>query len=184
MTSKISIDSQRSETSTQRAAGATPGVQELLTAVAEANRESNLESLGMTATPAPSDATDAFNSLVADLKTMVERIRGQYQTLADMEIRRALGAALSNVQDAPLTGESPVASLPTDADPFGPAVDELQAMVGGAGETSETGDIAVPPDDLQRAPAEEGEGVYEGTVLSKGSMQRVVRFVDDLCQRP
>ena len=92
MTSKLSIHPQQHDTDAQRAAGATPAIQDLLSAVAEANREAQLESLSSVAAAVPTDATGPATSLVADLTTIVERIREHYRTLADLEIRRALEA--------------------------------------------------------------------------------------------
>lgn len=113
---------------------------------------------------------DDLASASDDLKSVVKRIRKQFLRLADIEIRKTL--ALTG-PDFPVQARDPATST-ADAS-FTPSFDPR---------------TVVSPDEgpaWDPASATPGE-IYEGTVLllvmADGDVQRIVQFVDELCQMP
>ena len=128
---------------------------------------------GLPEAPEPEErgVLDDLASASAGLKVAVRNVRDQFLRLADIEIRKTLG----------LAADAPPARRQDDTDR--PAA---------AGATSETHAAAPPPE--AGAAAAGGPGVsapselYEGTVrllvMADGNVQRIVQFVDELCQMP
>jgi hypothetical protein len=121
--------------------------------------------------------------LAGTLRTLIERVRNEYRLLADREIAQALETALGiEIALNPQTSDQPLAAPD--------AFDALEALIMGIETDSHAGhdDSAVPIEDFSAVPAEPVEVLYEGTVRlyvnAQGHMQRVIRFVDDIGQRP
>ncbi len=108
------------------------------------------------------------------LQELVTRIRGHFQQLADLEIRRILELAIGGKLASPAAA---AATQPVQAPAPAGAVSEPPAKPAKAANQA-------PVD----ATAPDGDDRYEGTVrvrvLAEGDMQRVVAFVDELCQKP
>ena len=134
---------------------------------------------------AEAEAGDASANpqVMADLKALVERVREHYRVLADRQVLAALEAALAVGTDAadPL---APV-TAPANADTHDEALNALEALIHARGNEATTAEAGgdVPPE--AEAPDQQ---LFEGTVrlhlFPGGSMQRVLRFVEDIGKRP
>ncbi len=133
-----------------------------------------------------------LSPVFTDLQQMVRQVRAHYLALADLEIRRMMDQALlgpflheesrptangtepTDAQDAQFEEEEEEDSPGNET----LAIEEKGSVAGTAGESASEAASGSPQDD----------GLYEGTVrlvvMADGNMQRVVRFVDELCQNP
>lgn len=139
------------------------------------------------------DSTQASPQVTADLTELIERVRAQYRALADHQIQAALEVALAADpgNEAETRATAPVATGHDEA------LDALEAMIRGPKEPQhasvEEPEVAsnapLEPVAQVESPEEEpDEDLFEGTVrlhvYPGGSMQRVVRFVDDIGKCP
>lgn len=129
--------------------------------------------------------------MAGTVRRLIDEVRAEYRLLADREIARALESALG-VEVALGTQQPEMISREAEAPN---ALDALEAMIMGT-EPNPHGDhhhVGLPIEVSSvvgvrtEAHADE-ETLYEGTVRlyvnADGHMQRVIRFVDDLGQRP
>jgi hypothetical protein len=143
-----------------------------------------------------SQAREANNAtgeapLAGAVRKLIDEVRAEYRLMADREIARALEAALG--VDVSITGQpSEAAQSSVEAND---AFDALEALIQGSEPGAHAGhDHARSSTELESIASplavvlSEEETLYEGTVRvyanADGHMQRVVRFVDDLGQRP
>ena len=138
------------------------------------------------------DSTQATPQLVTELTTLIERVREQYRILADRQLRAALEAAIA----LEVSADEPPSSAVTEQYEHDDALEALEALIRGwsepspalSHEGSEDGDsehedapaaVALDPNEPE---------LFEGTVrlhvYPGGSMQRVLRFIEDIGKRP
>lgn len=118
-----------------------------------------------------------LTSVSTDLQRMVQQVRAHFMALADMEIRRMVDEALFG-RPVPRVFEQdddqPKANVRFKVDEG----EHYEALA--AGKDTDDGDASEE--------GEASEDLYEGTVtlvvMAGGNMQRVVKFVDELCQKP
>ena len=111
-----------------------------------------------------SSISDAISAAGQDFHSVVERIRAQYQALAELEIRRALDLAL-NPPTEPMLEPPVVVEATHDHDDV----------------------MELPQQEAAANPAVDEElvaGTVRIAVIGSGNMQSVAHFVDDLGQRP
>lgn len=111
---------------------------------------------------------EALSTSSTGLRDLVHRIRQHFQALADIEIRRILEAAL--------TGETEAIGTPA------PAVRSTRPEASLSPPAPSMERVAMPATSDGQDP-----DIYRGTVrlvIMADNLQRVVRFVDELCQRP
>ena len=127
-----------------------------------------------TATPEEQDPLEGLASASDDLKSAVRRMREQFLRLADIEIRKTLDTELG---DAHVDEASPRVSDPPADSPRATAPPEERTEDERTAAAPVTGEQGRSTDDL-----------YEGTVrllvMAEGNVQRIVEFVDELCQMP
>lgn len=146
----------------------------------------------------------AAPQIMAELTAMIEKVRQQYRALADRQVQAALEAALALEDDADQPPAAPSgASVKGDGD----VLDALEALIHGEQEMFKAAayslrpptpsltpaatapvDSAEEPVAVEEAKEETEQVLYEGTVRLQvypgGSMQRVLRFVDEMGKRP
>jgi hypothetical protein len=130
------------------------------------------------------------SKLAETLRRLIDEVREEYRLIADREVTRALEAALGI--EISLQAQS-TNSTRTPAEPN--VLDALEALIMGANDgflpnhehDSESLTASGQHGDAGAQPQVE-ETLYEGTVRlyvnADGNMQRVIRFVDDIGQRP
>ena len=127
-----------------------------------------------------SDAMTEMAGAAAALQQTIIRIRAHFLRLADIEVRRIMDTALGLQSAEPVQRLAPAAPAPAPATSPPPAQQTDPVVVF----TDE--DTLVM--DIEEATPADGADLYEGrvrlTVNAEGQLQRVVQFVDDLCQRP
>ncbi len=177
MTSKLSQESNQQDPT----ASAAHLIQELLDRVIRASE------VGSSQGEAPLGGPQ----LAGTVRRLIDEVRAEYRLLADREIAHALKAALgvdvsAGARQPEMIGRESEASN---------ALDALEAMIMGTEpdvrgahyhgssvtELPSANDMPIEDQVLE-------ETLYEGTVRlyvnADGNMQRVIRFVDDLGQRP
>jgi hypothetical protein len=132
---------------------------------------------------------------MASITRLIEDVRRQYRVLADRQIQAALEAALA-MGDETDEPPAPVEVQPV-AETHDQALEALEELIQSAVKVPET--AAAPTDegvalhatvaeDAPPAEATAEEHLYEGTVrlhvYPGGSLQRVLRFVDEIGKRP
>ncbi len=168
-------------------------IQQLLdsftSSMAAQEEESPASAVGAVSVPEETERAHRadFAAASAELRSIVERIRGHFLQLADAEVRRLLEAVLlGSMTEAPRPVTAPPpAERPVMSAPVEPSIELPQAEAPPAApvETAEIEEAA------PEAPAPTSdEELYEGsvrlTVVGSGNMQQVVQFVDELCQKP
>ncbi len=133
-----------------------------------ARRRSERRRSGQPASPQPDQQAvlDEIASAKDDLRLAARSVREGYLRLADIEIRRTLG----------LAAEAPEARRRDDLDTRHPA-----AQGTAVGPPAGKQDAWRPP---VGAPGELYEGTVRLLVMADGNVQRIVQFVDELCQMP
>ena len=109
---------------------------------------------------------DDIASASDDLELAAKAVREGFLRLADIEIHRTLGIA-AGVPPAPRRDERDARPVATSGPAAGP----------------EAGNAAVP-EPRAYAPGELYEGTVRLLVMADGNVQRIVQFVDELCQMP
>ena len=117
-----------------------------------------------TARPEEENALDALASASDDLRSAARRVREQFLRLAGIEIRKVMDMEL---------GDAPVEEAPPHAPD--PPQERTQVVT-----------TAEAPAAAEQDPS--SDELYEGTVrllvMADGNVQRIVEFVDELCQMP
>ena len=109
---------------------------------------------------------DDLASARDDLKLAARSVREGFLRLAEIEIHKAIGLAAE-----------PEAPRPRDD------LDGRRAAAGGPVAAPEAVDV-VSPGPRASAPGELYEGTVRLLVMADGNVQRIVQFVDELCQMP
>ena len=109
---------------------------------------------------------DDLASASDDLRRAARNVREGFLKLADIEIRKAIG----------IPPEAPAAQRREDPGTRRRATDGTATGAGGDGATS--------PQPRAPAPGELYEGTVQLLVMADGNVQRIVQFVDELCQMP
>jgi hypothetical protein len=155
-----------------------------------------------------SDDAGPAQQVMADLNRLIEEVRRQYRILADRQVQAALEAALAVepedegqpqaasgeradvldalealIQEQQLFEKAAYSLRPPTVTIETPAVIAQPVLAVEAEESAER-----PPAAAEPADEESDEVLFEGTVRLQvypgGSMQRVLRFVDDIGKRP
>ena len=132
------------------------------------HRRSGRGRSGQRGSPEPDEEAvlDDLASAREALALAARSVREGFLRLADIEIRRTLGIA-AGVPPAPRRDERDARPVATSGPAAGP----------------EAGNAAVP-EPRAYAPGELYEGTVRLLVMADGNVQRIVQFVDELCQMP
>ena len=145
-----------------RAEAAVPAVGLMARRRSERRRSSQPES------PQPDEQTvlDDLASASDDLRRAARNVREGFLRLADIEIRKAIG----------IPAETPAAQRREDPATPRRATDGTATGAGDGERTSRRPRAS--------APSELYEGTVQLLVMADGNVQRIVQFVDELCQMP
>ena len=140
---------------------------------------------------AEADSTEATPQLTSELTALIERVREQYRILADRQLRAALEAAIA----LEASKDDPPSNSVKEQYGHDDALEALEALIHGWSEPSSVigddtpehnGEHKDAPSAVDQDPNK--PELFEGTVrlhvYPGGSMQRVLRFIEDIGKRP